>query len=113
MAIDLNTGLPELPEGYEWEVDYFRSSSGYFTVVDRDKLIVSLYKRATFMDVKRRFRKPSKVLDKPRTFVANAAVQGTAPIAVVNAAYTALKKWEKTKAISDLIGVYPPKKLEI
>ena len=126
--LDPSTGLPEAPKGCYFEVKYPADlnllRTGWWggpLPLDKSKLVLSLmhegetwetvrYVRRWWQLKKREIRTPEKNPDRELTSV---PVQGYHPIAVRNAAYRVLKKYKARQDREDLLGKYPPKKLEV
>lgn len=128
--IDPLTGLPELPEGYFWQVshpliyDYpgFRSLKS-----DRSRLRVSLRKTRESKKVTKEFRGKNwftrvlfaweKVEQETEGEVTDILFsrdcKGVHPQAILNAANVIMKEWRKEQETAKLVGVYPPKRLDL
>lgn len=114
--IDVKTGLPKLPEGYVWVVDHPQEYDGWGFSKDTSKLEVSLRKLKVTTETTGRwpFKKTAeKEVASLFDWGLREVCRGTAPIAVLNAANKVLKRWENQKKINSLMGMYPPKKLDV
>ena len=115
------TGLPELPEGYLWRVRYHRTplesyyGRRYYT--DKKRLQVQLirtYVQTEAVTERKWFRTVTTYEEATREAeVLTEDAQGTNPIAIRNAANRIMNLWARQKERDDLVGDYPPKKLEV
>ncbi len=119
MEVDVATGLPELPEGQCWQVDYAsRELLGVLwgnSFPDKTRLQVRLIEETT--EVRRTTsgrlwwkQTTEKTVQIGRT-ISQRDCQGTAPIAVLNAARWIMKEQARLAQTAALVGKYPPRSL--
>lgn len=121
MSIDVNTGLPQLPEGYFWRVTYpLDEDYSFFTApLDRTKLKVFLMEESPDKKVEdKRNKLIQRMIPLKDTWEKQSPTgtyselcKGVSNQAIVDAAYRILKRQRRDKALSAKIGDYPPKKL--
>lgn len=116
--LSVETGLPEVPEGYYWRVTHpYKGGEHFFTSPDKSRLEVQLRFASETEHIRldrHWFRKVThKSIRKEDDLVLSEVCQGTAPIAVLNAARKIMKARDVQAGIESLLGSYPPKKLEV
>lgn len=127
--IDPLTGLPELPEGHFWRVSHPRNYGEFYWNEEEDKsrLRVFLVRTGTEIEESKEFQgknfftrmltlwlRVNKVTyeeyDRVEKF---RDCKGVHPQAILNAANVIMKEWLKEQETAKLVGVYPPKRLEL
>lgn len=125
-AVDVSTGLPELPEGKFWRVrhpsikepehSHIAFGPAYWAV-DRSKLQVSVVKRETRERNVTRGRlwwKRTEVFREEREFeTAKRECEGTQPEDILAAAIALLEQLAEQDRINSLLGSYPPMSLAV
>ena len=115
--IDELTGLPQLPPGQYWEVQRkVEYTSGKFTLYGKGLTV--LLRQELHLDetpAKKHWwsKQPETVTRRDSRALASADAHGTAPIAVLNAANRIMNNRAKDAKLNALVGIYPPKKLEV
>lgn len=122
--IDVETGLPRLPEGWRWEVrEYFPHVAGYGWGLYGQSHLVPASSKELWVRLSNRTEKTSRPLRKhwwsktPDPVVEvnwdvkyNELTQGTA-VAVFNAANKIYNRWQDDIDKRKLVGDYPPKSI--
>jgi hypothetical protein len=120
--IDVNTGLPELPDGQRWVIRECGTWDEFYGWRPDDELEIALQKVeiiAVFAKKRKHIFSRTWIDDRSkivehkerRTTLYTEKLLGAHPIAAVNAANRILKRVAKDKMRNDLIGTYPPKRL--
>lgn len=126
--IDFETGLPRLPEGWRWEVreyfphahdywGYFGGSRTYFGTPSSKALSVRLSSKIEKSSQPRKkhwwSKTPRPVVEINWDVKYTELTQGTAAVAVFNAANKIYNRWQADIDRRKLVGDYPPRRLSL